>query len=305
MQVSSYLSRQMDRYPVPSQEEQLDLIRKAQDGCEESRDLLILGNLRLIRMIAQEVGVPSHYSMDDLISEGVQGLSYSINKFDFNEGVKPSTFFWNAIKWKMIKFKELIGPDHLSLNATYETEEDDEQEFIDLVEDPAALNLNREMEAYTDLKRLLRYLPEQEQIIMILYYGLFGFESYGLDEIGSLLGLTHARIWQAQQRALRKMQELPVIPPTNDLISNSDLQKLIDSGNILSKREKVFNRESDKLNIEIVEHSYTFARRKKVPEFLEEFGDRIRSDYEAGASIRTLAIKYNCPRTQITKAIRG
>lgn len=305
MQVSSYLSRQMDRYPVLGQEEQLDLIRKAQDGCEESRELLILTNLRLIRMIAQEVGVPSHYDIDDLIAEGVQGLSYSINKFDFDEGVRPSTFFWKAIKWKMIKFKELIGPDHLSLNATYETEEEDDQEFIDMIEDPFARNLTREMEAYTDLKYLLRYLPEQEQIIMILYYGIFGFEAYGLDDIGSLLGLTHARIWQAQQRALRKMQELPVIPPPHDLISNDRLQELIDSGQVLSKREKVFNREQDKLNIEIVEHSYTFGRRKQVPEFLEEFGDRIRSDYNAGASIRTLAIRYNCPRTQITKAIRG
>ena len=304
MQVSSYLSRQMDRYPVPSQEEQLDLIREAQNGCEESRESLILGNLKLIRAVAQEVGVPSHYDIDDLIAEGVQGLSYSIDKFDFNEGVKPSTFFWNGIKWKMIKFKELIGPEHLSLNDTYETEEEDNQEFLDLIEDPAARNPIREMEAYTDLKYLLRYLPEQEQIIMILYYGLFGFESYGLDDIGSLLELTHARIWQAQQRALRKMQELPVIPPNNDLISNEKLQRIIDDGNVLSKREKIFSREQDKLSIEVVEHSYTFARRKKVPGFLEEFGERIRSDYKAGASIRTLAIKYNCPRTQITKAIR-
>ena len=307
MQISSYLSRQIDRYPVPSDEEQLDLIKKAQDGDEDAREALILGNLRLVRHVAQQMTIPAHYELDDLISEGIQGLCYSIDKFDFKKGSKPSTFFWDAIKWKIIKFSESLGDLHLSLNKVIDSgdDENDYCELIDLIPDRFANNLVREVEAFSDLKHLLRYLPERDQIIMILAEGIFGFEVYAFDDIGFMVDLTHEGVRQSHERSIAKMAELSDIPPMHDFVCLSKLQKRIDESMILSKREKIFTKREKKRKFRIkpIAHSYEFGYNKSVPGFQIEFGDRIRSDYENGGSIRCLARKYNCPRTQIMKAI--
>ena len=85
---SDYLKRQMERYPVLDDKEQLELLKQAQEGDDNARDDLILCNLRLVRTIAQQLGVPTHWEMDDLISEGIQGLSYAIDKFDLEKSVK-------------------------------------------------------------------------------------------------------------------------------------------------------------------------------------------------------------------------
>ena len=305
--ISSYLSRQIDRYPVPSDRDQLDLIRKAQNGDDDAREDLILGNLRLVRHVAQQMTIPSHYELDDLISEGIQGLSYSIDKYDFEKGTKPSTFFWDAIKWKIIKFSESLGDLHLSLNTIIESgdEEHDSCELMDLIPDPYANNMVREVEAFSDLKHLLRYLPERNQMIIILAEGLFGFESYGFDDIGFLTDLTHEGVRQVRDRGIRKMGELPDVPPTHDFVDLDEISAMIEESDILSKREKIFKKKDTKTKFRIIpiEHSHTFGRNKDTPKFLIEFGDRIRLDYKNGGSIRTLAIKYNCPRSQILKAI--
>lgn len=309
---SDYLKRQMDRYPVLDDKEQLELLKQAQEGDDNARDDLILSNLRLVRTIAQQLGVPVHWEMDDLISEGIQGLSYAIDKFDLNKNVRPSTFFWDAIKWKMLKFKEDVGEPMLSLNATYkaeyEAEDDKTFEYLDKVADPYANNLVKEVETHADLKQMLKYVPHSEQIALILRYGLFGFEQYSLDDIGLCINLTHEGVRQACNRAIEKMQNFPEVPPWYSLVTRKTVQDLVDAADILSKHEKLFsNREKKKKETEVVndkvEHNYVFKSGTIVTEFQKEFGDQIREEYENGRSIRNLAVKYSCPRSQINKAI--
>ena len=53
------------------------------------------------------------------------------------------------------------------------------------------------------------YLTELESKVLYLYYGLDGGEERTLDEIGSLLGVTHKRIRHIQTRAFEKLRESP------------------------------------------------------------------------------------------------
>ena len=53
-----------------------------------------------------------------------------------------------------------------------------------------------------------------------------------------------------------------------------------------------------------VEHDYVFKKGHMAPEFQAEFGDQIRIDYQQKRSVRNLSLKYNCPRSQIKKAIK-
>ena len=53
------------------------------------------------------------------------------------------------------------------------------------------------------------YLTELEGMILYLYYGLGDGEERTLEEIGSLLGVTHERIRQIRNRAVEKLRESP------------------------------------------------------------------------------------------------
>ena len=66
----------------------------------------------------------------------------------------------------------------------------------------------RDVEIMEDLKQMLKYVPLQEQVILILRYGLFGFDQYSLDDIGSAINMSHAGVRHACNRAIEKMQQV-------------------------------------------------------------------------------------------------
>jgi RNA polymerase primary sigma factor len=61
-------------------------------------------------------------------------------------------------------------------------------------------SLQREMES------LLQHLGDKEQYILGFYFGLKGYQSLSLDEIGQKLGLTRERVRQLRDKALRRLQ---------------------------------------------------------------------------------------------------
>ena len=83
------------KYPVLSQEEMYDLIRKSQNGDKEARDKIIKHNLGLVISVAKKYvgrGIP----IEDLVQEGTFGLLTVIDKFDISKGNHFSTY---AIWW--------------------------------------------------------------------------------------------------------------------------------------------------------------------------------------------------------------
>jgi RNA polymerase primary sigma factor len=85
-----YLS-EINRYPLLSADEEIDLARRARNGDAESRRKLIVANLRLVITIARTFsshGVP----FLDLVEEGNLGLIKAVGKFDPDRGFRFSTY---------------------------------------------------------------------------------------------------------------------------------------------------------------------------------------------------------------------
>ncbi len=83
------------RYKLLTHEEEIQLTRAAQRGDLVARDLLITRNLRLVISIAkryQGLGLP----LADLIEEGNMGLIRSIDRFEWQRGLRFSTY---SSKW--------------------------------------------------------------------------------------------------------------------------------------------------------------------------------------------------------------
>ena len=83
--------RDLDRYPMPNYDEQVELAKRVQNGDAEAKKQMIAGNLRLVIHWArryQDRGV----EMADLLQEGTFGLMRAVEKFEPERGFKFSTY---------------------------------------------------------------------------------------------------------------------------------------------------------------------------------------------------------------------
>jgi len=81
----------LDHYPLPSPDEQVELAKRVAAGDEEARRQMIAANLRLVVHWArryQDRGV----DFADLVQEGTFGLMRAVDKFDWERGFRFSTY---------------------------------------------------------------------------------------------------------------------------------------------------------------------------------------------------------------------
>jgi RNA polymerase primary sigma factor len=81
----------LDRYPLPDHEAQIELAKRVAAGDDEARRQMIAANLRLVVHWArryQDRGV----DFGDLVQEGTFGLMRAVDKFDWQRGFRFSTY---------------------------------------------------------------------------------------------------------------------------------------------------------------------------------------------------------------------
>ena len=72
------------------------LISEAQIGCSQSRERLILFNMRLVHWVCSQYATET-VSAQELIGDGVQGLMRAVDQFDLTLGTRLSTYATLAI----------------------------------------------------------------------------------------------------------------------------------------------------------------------------------------------------------------
>jgi len=94
--------KDIDKYPIISGEEQIELARKAKTGNEKAREKLINSNLRFVVTCAKKYvgqGVP----LIDLIQSGTYGMCLAINNYDPDKGYKFLSFAVWYIRREILK----------------------------------------------------------------------------------------------------------------------------------------------------------------------------------------------------------
>ena len=94
--------KDIDKYPISSGEEQIELARKAKEGDSKSRDKLVTSNLRFVITCAKKYvgqGVP----LIDLIEAGNMGLLMAIDNYDPDRGYKFLSFAVWYIRREILK----------------------------------------------------------------------------------------------------------------------------------------------------------------------------------------------------------
>ncbi|RNC28728.1 MAG: RNA polymerase sigma-F factor [Candidatus Dichloromethanomonas elyunquensis] len=98
----------LPRFPLLSENEMMDLLRKAQKGDIEARERLVNCNLKLIFNLIQRFAHRG-YELEDLFQIGTIGLIKAIDKFDFSYGVKFSTY---AVPMIIGEIRRFLRDDH-------------------------------------------------------------------------------------------------------------------------------------------------------------------------------------------------
>ena len=114
-----------------------------------------------------------------------------------------------AMKLPLIEYHRLMdrvrGSVLLSLDETRENEDGDALGLAEVLEDPRAqeaLGRLEEEETKGLLRATLNRLPEQERLVIALYY----YEQMTLREIGEALGISESRVSQVHTRAVERLR---------------------------------------------------------------------------------------------------
>ena len=173
------------------------------DEARAIRDHLIQSNTRLVMSIASK-HVTSQVTFDDLLSEGISTLMYTIEKFDYDRGFRFSTYAYRAISRQMLhsikrRRKQIGQLGHSDMSV------------VEMLPDESRSEASEhEEETQRDLlRRFVARLDRRERFILRSRHALGSHRRRRTcRELADKLGISKERVRQLEKRAIAKVQEM-------------------------------------------------------------------------------------------------
>lgn len=164
--------KEVSKYPLLTEERELELAKRVQEGDMEARNEFVNANLRLVISVAKHYigcGIP----FLDLIQEGNVGLMKAVEKFDYTKGYRFSTYgtWWvkQAITRAISDQSRTIRiPAHIveSISKVKKTER---ELSMKLGRDPKPAEIAKEMDMkVSEVRELLEYSADIGSLDMSL-----------------------------------------------------------------------------------------------------------------------------------------
>ena len=196
--------------PLTPQEERhyLDL---AAQGDLEARNILIERNLRLVAHIMKKYYAQTA-DQEDLISIGTIGLIKGITTFNESKGARLGTYAARCVENEILMYfrSQRKSAQDVSLS-----------DYIETGSDGAALSLMDVISDDEDMTERLgsreligkmcdavdAVLTEQERQVILLRYGLAGYQPHRQREVAQVTGISRSYVSRIEKRALEKLRE--------------------------------------------------------------------------------------------------
>jgi RNA polymerase sporulation-specific sigma factor len=197
--------------PLPKDEE-LEYLKKCQNGDMEARNILIEHNLRLVVFLAKKFD-STGYDLEDLVSIGSLGLIKGIMTYKIDKNIRLATYASRCITNEILMYirknknrkSEVSFEDALNFDA--EGNELHLEDIMGTDEDIVHTELIKKQEKY-ELEKNLDALPERDKQIMTLRYGLNNTEEYTQKEVAELLGISQSYISRIEKKVIRKLKNV-------------------------------------------------------------------------------------------------
>lgn len=197
-------------FPDPlSNEEEDELVIRANNGDKEARNKLIEHNLRLVAHIVKKYDSKKEYS-DDLISIGTIGLIKGVDSYSKKHNTRLTTYAARCIENEILMFfrNNKKHSKNISINEPVGFDkEGNEITILDILKTPKP-DYIRDMYTRHNIELLKKYfnvLSPREKEIIIKRYGLNDNDEVTQKEIAKKLGISRSYVSRIEKRALTKI----------------------------------------------------------------------------------------------------
>ena len=194
--------------PPLSLEEEQELLNEEN---EESRNKLIVHNLRLVVYIARKFD-SAGVNIEDLISIGTIGLIKAVNTFCADRNIKLATYASRCIENEILMYlrKNASRKNEVSIDEPLNIDWDGNELLLSDVlgsdADDVGRGVEQEDERYL-LLRLVEGLPPREKQIMEMRFGMNGYQEYTQKEVADTLGISQSYISRLEKRIIVKLKK--------------------------------------------------------------------------------------------------
>ncbi len=195
--------------PLKGQEEQ-DALEALERGEEQSKQLLIERNLRLVVFIArrfESTGV----NLEDLISIGTIGLIKAISTYRRDKNIKLATYASRCIENEILMHIRKITHQktEVSLDEPINMDYDGNELLLSDILGTDEDMIQRPLEDAVDLhllRRAVGELPQREREIVVMRFGLEGRKELTQKEVAVKMGISQSYISRLEKRIMLKLR---------------------------------------------------------------------------------------------------
>ena len=192
-----------------SEEEEEKHLKLMKNGSNESRNVLIEHNLRLVAHIVKKFDHnPS--DQDDLISIGIIGLIKGIDTYEMNKNIKLTTYCARCVQNEILMYYRTNNKNNknISINESIGYyKEGNEITILDILKSDKpdfAMDLQTK-ENIKLLKEYIKVLNPREKDIIERRYGLGNIHEQTQKSIAKTLNISRSYVSRIEKRALVKM----------------------------------------------------------------------------------------------------
>ena len=196
--------------PLKGKEEQ-DALEALEKGSDSAKQRLIEHNLRLVVYIArrfENTGV----HLEDLISIGTIGLIKGINTYRRDRNIKLATYSSRCIENEILMYIRKISCQkaEISLDEPINMDYDGNELLLADILGTDEDMILRPLEDDVDLRVLrqaLSELPGREREIILMRYGLYGYQELTQKEIAEKMGISQSYISRLEKRIMLRLKK--------------------------------------------------------------------------------------------------
>lgn len=195
--------------PLSAPEEQQMLLR-LEEGDESAKNRLIERNLRLVVYIARRFENTGIH-IEDLISIGTIGLIKAVGTYRRDKNIKLATYASRCIENEILMHirKTSNQKTEISLDEPINTDWDGNELLLSDILGTDEDMILRPLEDEVDLQLLrqaLDKLPQREQNIVTMRYGLRGKKERTQKEVADLMGISQSYISRLEKRIMERLR---------------------------------------------------------------------------------------------------
>ena len=201
-----------ENFPPPlSSREEAEYFRRMREGDKEARAVIIEHNLRLVSHIIRKY-YASYGAQDELLSIGSLGLIKAVDSFKSELGTRFATYGAKCVQNEILMyFRSKKKESHeVSVNETIDIDKDGNPlTYLDIMSVPDTMAEDIEMKGHIERVRALveEKLEGREREIIVLRYGLCGYQPRTQREVAKYLGISRSYVSRIEKRALEVLKE--------------------------------------------------------------------------------------------------